>query len=361
MRGEVNRQGHMFSYFSPEQRVPRAHPLRTIKAYADEVLGSMSARFDEMYSDTGRPSIAPERLLKSCVLIARYSVRSDRLFCEMLDYHILFRWFLDMDLEEAAFDASTFSKNRERLIAHDIGREFFDRVVALARAKGLLSDEHFTVDGTLIEAWASLKSFRPKGRPVPPPDDPGNPTVDFHGERRSNATHQSTTDPEARLMRKGPGKEAKLSFGEMALMENRHGLLIDLRIHVATEPEPEAVKPVLERQREQGLEPGTVGADKGFHTQGFVTHLREQNIIPHVATIEGRKTEGLDARTTRSPGYAISQRIRKRIEEIFGWKKTIGGLRKSRFIGIARTELAALTVGASYNLLRLSRLCPITR
>lgn len=237
MRGEASHQEGLFSYVSPEARVPATHPVRPLKAMADTVLATLSATFEAMYSELGRPSIPPERLLKAQLLIALYSVRSDRLFCERLDYDILFRWFLDMSLDEPSFDHSSFSKNSERLLAHDVARRFFDAVVRYARGEGLLSDEHFTVDGTLIEAWASLKSVKPKGAApalASLPDDPGNPTVDFHGEHRSNATHQSPTDPEARLARKGDGKEARLCFSGHVLMENRHGLCVDLRVEPAT-------------------------------------------------------------------------------------------------------------------------------
>jgi transposase len=359
MRGRHNPQGAIFHYFQPDELIPGDHPLRRVKSYADEALRRLEPVFREMYSERGRPSIPPEQLLKSQLLIALYSVRSDRLFCEQLGYNFLFRWFLDLAPEAAAFDASTFSKNRERLLEHEVALRFFDAVVALARQQGLLSDEHFSVDGTLIEAWASLKSFRriDGGAGEPPPDDPGNPTVDCHGERRSNATHRSTTDPEARLMRKGQGREAKLCFAGHALMENRHGLLVDLLVTQATgTTEPEGAERLLARQGRKRVRPSTLGADKGFHTRRFVRRLRARGIRPHIAPIAGRRTPGLDGRTTRHRGYALSQWCRKRIEEVFGWSKTVGGLRKSRFRGVARTQLYALFVGAAYNLLRMSRL-----
>jgi transposase len=352
----------MFSYFSPEDRVPAAHPMRAVKASADVALAELSRTFEAMYSPLGRPSIPPERLLKAQLLIALYSVRSDELFCEMLEYNILFRWFLDMDLEEVSFDPTTFTKNRERLLAHQVARKFFDAVVGQARAAGLLSDAHFTVDGTLIEAWASLKSFKakaPDAPSAPEPDDPGNPTVDFHGEPRSNATHQSTTDAEARLMRKGRGKEARLAFSGHVLMEHRHGLCVDLCIEPATgTAERLAAQHMLRRQRHQRVRPRTLAADKGYHTRDFIQYLRARHIQPHIAQVANRHTPGLDRRTTRHPSYALSQRHRKRVEEIFGWMKTIGGLRKTRFRAIARTQLYAYLVGAAYNLLRLSRLLP---
>lgn len=360
MRGHVDPQGNLFAYFSVEERIPRDHPLRRVKAQVDAVLRAMSAHFDAMYAEGGRPSIAPERLLKASLLIALYSVRSERLFCEMLDYNMLFRWFLDMGLEERAFDHSTFSQNRGRLIEHEIAREFFAGVIREARAQRLLSDEHFTVDGTLIESWASFKSLRRKdGTPAKSGPD-GTGMVDFRGEKRSNATHESSTDPEAKLMRKGNGQPAKLSFGAHALMENRSGLLVDLVITDATIPEPLAAAPLLDRRRQAREGMKTLGADKGYYNKAFVALLRSRNVAPHIARIEGRSAPGLDGRTTRHESYAMSQRKRKRIEEIFGWMKTVGGLRKSRFIGIAKTQLAAYLVGAAYNLLRMARLQPAT-
>jgi transposase len=362
MRGINDTQSGLFSYLSCDQRVPSDHPLRSIKAYADEVLAGMSVVFDAMYSALGRPSIPPERLLKGQLLIALYSVRSDRLFCEMLDYNILFRWFLDMNLEEASFDATTFTKNRDRLLEHEVAAKFFDAVVAKARDLKLLSDEHFTVDGTLIEAWAGMKSFKAKKRAPScsaPPDDPGNPTINFHGERRSNQTHRSTTDKDARLMRKGLGKEAKLVLSGHVLMENRHGLCVDLRVEEATGTvEREAAMKMVLQQKKKGVAVKTLGGDKGYHVKDFITQLRSEKIAPHIARIAGRKTPGLDDRTTRHEGYRLSQKIRKRVEEIFGWMKTVGGLRKTRFIGIARTEQYAHLTVAAYNLLRLSRLKP---
>ena len=340
--------------------MPATHPLRPIKAMADAVLKELSPTLDAMYSAEGRPSIPPERLLKSQLLIALFSIRGARQFCEQLDYNILFRWFLDMDLEAPSFDHSTFSKNTERLLTHAVAQRFFDAVVQQARAAQLLSDEHFTVDGTLIEAWASLKSVKPKnaGEP-PPPEDPGNPTVNFHGERRTNATHQSTTDPEARLARKGAGKEAKLCFSGHVLMEHRHGLCVDLQIAPATgTAEREVALAMLRRQARRGIRPRTLAADKGYHCRDFVQQLRTRRIRPHLAQRTGWHTPGLDGRTTRHRSYTLSQRIRKRVEEIFGWTKTIGGLQRSRFRGIARTQQAAFFIGAAYNLLRLSRLSP---
>lgn len=359
MRGSVSGQEMMFSYLSPEARVPTTHPLRPIKAMADQVLQKLSPPLEAMYSQTGRPSIPPERLLKGELLIALFSIRSHRLFCEMLEYNILFRWFLDMSLDEPVFEHSSFSQNSERVLRHEVAQRFFDAVVGTARGAGLLSDDHFTVDGTLIEAWASLKSVKPKDAPPPAarPDDPGNPTVNFHGERRTNATHQSTTDPETLLARKGAGKEATLCFSGHALMENRHGLCVDLQIAPATgTAERDIALRMLGRQARRGIRPRTLGADKGYHCREFVRRLRRRRIRPHLAQVTDRHTPGLDGRTTRHVGYALSQRLRKRVEEIFGWLKTVGGLRKTRFRGVARTQHAAYLVGAAYNLLRISRL-----
>jgi transposase len=359
MRGELDPQGRMFSYFSPESRVPTDHPLRSIKAHTDRVLRELSEELDAVYSDTGRPSIPPERLLKGQLLIALYSVRSDRLFCQMLDYNILFRWFLDMSLEDRGLDQSNFTRLRERLVNENIAQRFFDAIVKIARSEGLLSSEHLTVDGTLIEAWAGQKSFKPKDGPPPPPDGRGG--VDFRGSKRTNDTHASTSDPEAKSARKGQGKEAKLCFGGHALMENRNGLCVDIRVSSALQTETSAAAELLKRQARKHLKPTSVGADKGYHSKAFVALLRRRGIRPHIAQIEGRNTPGLDARTTRHATYWISQRKRKRVEEIFGWMKSWGGLRRTRFRGIARVQLHAHMVGAAYNLLRLSRLrpCPV--
>jgi IS5 family transposase len=281
----------------------------------------------------------------------------------MLDYNILFRWFLDMNLEERGLDQSNFSRLRERLVESKLACRFFDAVVGAARQLNLLSDEHFTVDGTLIEAWASTaKSMRRKDGPPDAggPDDQG--MVNIRGERRSNATHTSATDPEAKLMRKGKGKgkESKLSYGGHALMENRHGLCVDLKVTAAVETETAAAKAMLDRQRRKRVRPTTLGADKGYHSKDFVAHLRGRKIAPHIAMIDGRKTPGLDARTTRHAGYTVSQQKRKRVEEIFGWMKTYGGLRRTMARGLRRVQLHAYLVGAAYNLLRLARLQPLT-
>jgi transposase len=352
----------MLSLVAPEQRVPEAHPLRRIKQLADSALKALSPTFDAMYASGGRPSVPPERLLKSTLLMAFYSVRSDRLFCEQLDYNLLFRWFLDMDMVEESFDHSTFSKNRQRLLEHDVAKKFLAEVVQQARSGQLLSDDHFTVDGTLIEAWASIKSFRPKDeRPGdrPPPDDPGNPTVNFHGEKRSNETHQSTTDPESKLYRKGHNHAAQLCYVRNVLMENRNGLIVDLRIDTATGfAERHGALSLLDEHLP--ISSGaTLGADAGYDTADFVAACRERTLTPHIAqTRDKRRRSAVDGRTTRHDGYSVSQRIRKRVEEIFGWTKTVACFRKTRFKGRARTQLAAHLVAAAYNLLRISKLIP---
>ena len=349
----------MFSVVSPEKRVPADHPLRRIKTMVEVILAGLSTTFDAMYSSTGRPSIPPERLLKSQILIALYSVRSDRFFCEQLDYNLLFRWFLDMNVDEPTFDASSFSRNRDRLLEHDVARKFFAAVVEQARAAHLMSHDHFTVDGTLIEAWASLKSFRKKdekAKDQKPPDDPGNPTVDFRGEKRSNETHASTTDSESRLARK-KGKESKLSFSAHALMENRNGLIVDFRVDQADGFAER--RNALTMLRDSVLKERriTVAGDKGYDIAEFVADCRDLGVTPHIAqTSDPRRRSAIDARTTRHPGYAVSQRKRKLVEEIFGWMKTVGGFRRTRFKGKARTQLAAHLVAAAYNLLRVAKL-----
>jgi transposase len=372
MRGRDPKQSSMLCLLSPEDRVPAEHPLRGIKKLVEQALGELSAVFDDMYSEGGRYSIPPERLLKSMVLMALYTVRSERLFCEQLDYNLLFRWFLNMDMVEPSFDHSTFSKNRERLLAHDVSGQFFAAVVAQARAAGLMSNEHFSVDGTLIEAWASMKSFRPKDER----DDDDHQTrgggrtgkqgksnrwVNFRGEKRSNDTHESKTDPQARLMRKGLGKEARLSFSGHALMENRNCLLVDFRIAEATgTAEREVAATMLDPLTRESL--CTLGGDKGYDVRGFVHECRRRGFTPHVAQYGGapRRRSAIDARTTRHPGYRVSQRIRMRIEEAFGWIKTVGNLRRSRWRGVARTQLAAHLTAATYNLVRISQLVGAT-
>jgi transposase len=361
MRGTAKSEPEFLALFSPNQAVPKNHPLRNIKPIVDQLLSNLSPLLDEMYAAEGRPSIPPERLLKAQLLIALYSVRSRNLFAEQLHYNLLFRWFLDMDLTEPGFDDSSFSKNQDRLLQHAVADQFFHEVVAHAHLQQYVSDDHFTVDGTLIEAWASLKSFKRQGsadQPPGPGGDPGNPTVDFHGEKRCNQTHQSTTDPQARLYKKGKGKEAKLCFGAHVLMENRQGLCVDFRVESATEvTETQAALVMLGEQKEIfGVQPHTVGADKGYHNREFVQGCREKGIIPHVAQQKNRQLPGLDGRTSATPEYAVSQKVRKRVEEIFGWIKTVGGFRKSRVLGIQRTQMEGYWVAAAYNLVRLGRL-----
>jgi transposase/IS5 family transposase len=359
MRGRRDPQTTMLAFVDLEERVPRNHPLRVIKQFADRALRELSPVFDEMYAAGGRPSIPPERLLKASLLISLYSVRSERAFCEELDYQLLYRWFLDMGLLEPSFDPTAFTKNRRRLLKHEVAQRFFDEVVRQAAGLGLLSDEHFTVDGTLIEAAANLKSFRPKDKPPSdtPPDDPGNPTVNFHGQRRSNSTHQSTTDPEALLAKKGKGKEAHLSFMGHALMDNRNGLVVDFQLTQATGTAERDMAPkLIDEARERGFHPRTLGADKSYDTKDCVADLRQRQVTPHVAQNTSGRRSAIDRRTTRHVGYAISQCIRKRVEEIFGWMKTVGGFRRTRYRGLERTQLAGYLVATAYNLVRMARL-----
>ena len=353
MRGKAEIQVTMLSMVTADQLVPEDHPIRQIKPIVDNALRELSPTFTQMYAETGRPSIPPEHLLKACLLIALYSVRSERQFCERLQYDLLFKWFLDMNIIDPAFDASTFSKNKERLLEHEVAREFLCAVLGEARRRRLLSEDHFTVDGTLLEAWASLKSFRLKdGSDRATAGGEKNPEVDFHGEKRTNATHQSTTDPEAMLARKGRGKEAKLSFTGHILMENRSGLVVNVAMTQATgTAEREAALDML--QQTSGSRRITVGGDKNYDTKDFVTSCRSMTITPHVAR---RKTSIVDGRTTRHAGYQVSQRIRKRVEEIFGWIKTVGGGRKLRYKGVERNQLWWEFTAAAYNLLRMAEL-----
>ena len=359
MRGETKKQATMLSLRTPDERVPADHPLRRVKDLADGALSMLSDTFEGMYSQQGRPSIPPEQLLKASLLMAFYSVRSERLFCEQLDYNLLFRWFLDMGIEDASFDHSTFSANRQRLLEHEVAKRFFAAVVEQARKGRLMSDDHFSVDGSLIEAWASLKSFRPKAEDKDqrkPPDDPGNPSVNFRGENHSNETHESKTDPDSRLARKGDGKEARLAYMANALMENRNGLLVDLCVETADgyAERRGAISMMKALGKKKRI---SVGADKGYDTSDFIRNCRQLGITPHVAqTSDYRRRSAVDRRTVRHPGYVVSQRIRKRIEEIFGWMKTVGGFRRTRYRGRDRTQLAAYFVGAAYNLLRMAKL-----
>ena len=346
----------MFSYLSPEQRVRADHPLRAIRAMADLALWSLSARFEEMYSKTGRPSIAPEKLLRAQLIQMLYSVRSERLLMEEIDYSVLFRWFVGMNLDEPVWDVTVFTKNRDRLLDGDVAREFLCEVVRQAQEKNLTSDEHFTVDGTLVEAWASLKSFQRKDENSTPPDDPGNPTVDFHGEKRSNQTHESTTDPDALLARKGSGKEAKLSYNGNLLVENRNGLIITTELFQANgTAERDAALVMLEQL--PGTNRVTVGADKAYDTKDFVAECRNLKVTPHVAqNLKRSGGSSIDERTTRHEGYAISQKKRKRIEESFGWLKTIALMRKVRHRGIHKVAWVFTFAAAAYNLVRMRNL-----
>jgi transposase len=356
MRGQDKQQADMFSYLSPEARVRKDHPLRAIRTMADQALENMSRRFDRMYAQTGRPSIPPEKLLRAQLIQMLYSVRSERLLMEEIDYSLLFRWFVGMNLDEPVWDVTVFTKNRDRLLDGDVAREFLCEVVNQAREKNLTSDEHFTVDGTLIEAWASLKSFQRKDQKNPPPDDPGNPTIDFHGEKRSNQTHESTTDADALLTRKGSGKEAKLSYTGNLLVENRNGLIVTTELFQANgTAERDAGLVMLEQI--PGEQRVTVGADKGYDTRDFVAECRNLKVTPHVA--QNTKRSGgsaSDERTTRHAGYGISQKKRKRIEESFGWLKTIALMRKVRHRGIHKVGWVFTFAAAAYNLVRMRNL-----
>lgn len=357
MRGADREQSSMFSYISAERRVPKDHPLRAMRAMTDAALSEVSPRFDAIYASDGRPSIPPEKLLRALLLQMLYTVRSERQLMEQLDYNLLFRWFVGLGIDDPVWDVTVFTKNRDRLLAGEIAKGFFTAVVGQARTQGLLSAEHFTVDGTLIEAWAGHKSFQRKDgkdSKTPPDDDPGNPSVDFHGERRRNDTHQSTTDPQALLARKGEGKEAKLSYAGHVLMENRQGLAVDGCVTQATgRAEPEAALSMVEEIPGWGRV--TLGADKGYDRSQFVQELREHQVTPHLAC---KSNSVIDARTTRHLGYAISQRKRKRIEEIFAWLKTVAGLRKTRHRGLARVGWMFSFALAAYNLVRMRNLLP---
>lgn len=356
MRGTDFQQEGMFSYVSPESRIPQAHPLRPIRTMVDAALKGLSRRFEAMYSQVGRPSIPPEKLLRALLLQVFYSVRSERLLMEQLDYNLLFRWFVGMSVDEPVWDHSTFSKNRDRLLESEVASAFFRQVLDQAQAQGLTSDEHFSVDGTLIEAWASMKSFRPKDDSDHEGEGGGrNAERDFHGEKRCNETHASTTDPQARLYKKGRGKESKLCYLGHTLMENRNGLIVDVQVTQATgTAERDAAIVMLERL--PTTERVTLGADKGYDTAAFVEECRVRNVTPHVAQNTSNRRSAIDERTTRHPGYTVSQRIRKRIEEGFGWAKTVGALRKTKFRGLPRLNFQAQLTFAAYNLLRIRNL-----
>lgn len=358
MRGTDERSGELFSYVDLGRRVRPDHPLRPIRDMANAALAELSGDFVELYSATGRPSIAPEMLLRAMLLQAFYSVRSERQLMERLEFDLLFRWFVGLGVDDPVWDHSTFSKNRDRLLEGEIAAKFLAAVLAQPRVKRLLSSEHFSVDGTLIEAWASLKSFRPKGSKG---DDGGegggrNASADFRGEKRSNETHESTTDPDAKLYRKGPGMEAKLCFIGHGLMENRSGLIIDTRLtrvsgHAERLAALDMIEPLAARPRAV-----TLGADRGYDAADFVDELRTLNIRPHVARNTSRRRSAIDGRTTRHAGYAASLRIRKRIEEAFGWIKTVAGMRKTKLRGLDKVDWAFAFTAAAYNLVRLPKL-----
>ena len=347
----------MLSSLSPEDLIPADHPIRRIRTVVDVVLAELDGEFDAMYAGSGRPSVPPETLLKATVLLALYSIRSERAFCERLNYDLLFKWFLDLPIDAKAFDATTFTKNRDRLLDHEIADQFFAAVVGQAKLRRYVSSEHFSVDGTLLEAWASHKSFQPKDRPGRKPPTAGrNAEVSFHGERRTNDTHQSTTDPEARMARKSNATAAKLSYAGHLLMEHRNALLVDAELTEATGYAERATAlemlerlPPMARRR-------TIAGDKGYDTKDFVADVRELGFTPHIAPNTTRNRSTIDGRTTRHAGHVVSQRIRKRIEEPFGWMKTIAGGRKLRYIGRQRNRAWFLMTGAVYNIIRIAAL-----
>jgi transposase len=357
VRGGDNRTGELFSYVDLEARVRRDHPLRAIRTIVNEALSALEREFAGLYSPIGRPSIPPEKLLRAMLLQAFYSIRSERLLMERLEYDLLFRWFVGIGVDVAAWDHSVFSKNRDRLLEGDIAAKFLAAVLAQAKVKKLLSSDHFSVDGTLIEAWASMKSVKPKDGSAEPPAHGGrNAEADFHGQKRSNDTHASTTDPDARLYRKGKGKETKLCFIGHGLMENRHGLLVDACLTLADgHAERVAALHMIEPRADRPTAI-TLGADKAYDAEDFVNELRSMNVTPHVAQNTSGRSSAIDARTTRHGGYAVSQRIRKRIEEAFGWIKTIAGQEKTSFRGRDRVAWAFTFAAAAYNLVRLPKL-----
>jgi transposase len=357
MRGDLLDNEGMFSYLTPAQRVPKDHALRPIRLLVDEVLKDLWPVFQRMYARTGRPSIPPERIIRALVLMMLYSIRSERQLMEQINFNILFRWFVGLGLDDRIWDVTVFSKNRQRLLAGEIDVKFFQGILARAKEKGLLSEEHFTVDGTLIEAWASQKSFQTKDRPTAPPDDPGNPTVNFRGEERTNDTHESRTDPQARLWRKARGHEAKLCFMGHALMDNRNGLAVAGCASIVTgRAEREFALQLIETKARRAGRRITLGADKNYDTAEMVSLLREMNVTPHVAQNDTNRSSAIDGRTTRHAGYAVSQRARKRVEEIFGWLKTVGLLRKVRYRGLGLVDWIFRFGLAAYNLVRIRNL-----
>ncbi len=353
MRGDDPRHDAMFSYVTPEARVRADHPLRPIRTMTDAALQRLSPRFDRLYSTTGRPSIPPEKLLRALLLQMLYSIRSERLLMEELDYNILYRWFVGLSLDDAVWDATTFTKNRDRLLEGDVANAFFAEVLAAIQADGLLSDEHFTVDGTLLEAWASQKSFRPKGGPTRPPEDPKNPTVNFQGQTRRNDTHASTTDPDARLYKKAVGREAKLGYLAHLLTENRHGLIVDTAVTAASGTAERDAAIAMLGELPLTTRRFTVAADKAYDIRAWVAAVRRMRITPHVAQNEfGCGGSAIDARTTRHAGYRLSHRKRKLIEQAFGWLKTVALLRKLRHRGGRLVDWIFTFGAAAYNLVR---------
>jgi transposase len=360
MRGKDEVRGSLFSYVDLERRIRPNHPLRTIRAIVNAALADMSAEFDALYPPAGRESIPPERLLRALLLQAFYSIRSERQLVERIDFDVLFRWFVGLGVDDPVWDATTFTKNRDRLLAGEVAARFLATVLAQPRVRTLLSTEHFLVDGTLLEAWASTKSFRHKDGSGPPPDAGRNDEQDFRGQKRSNDTHASTTDPDAKLFRKGPGKEAKLCFMGHALMENRNGLIVGAAATRASGHAERLAALYLIAPHADRPNPITLGADKGFDARDFVAELREVNVTPHLAQNTSGRRSAIDGRTTRHPGYAVSQRIRKRIEEAFGWAKTVAGLRKARHRGLPKIDWQFALAMAAYNLVRLPRLLGAT-
>jgi transposase len=357
VRGDDNRTGELFSYVDLEARVRRDHPLRAIRTIVNEALAVLEREFAALYSPIGRPSIPPEKLLRAMLLQAFYSIRSERLLMERLEYDLLFRWFVGIGVDDAAWDHSVFSKNRDRLLEGDIAAKFLAAVLAQPKVKRLLSSDHFSVDGTLIEAWASMKSVKPKDGSEPPAQGGGrNADADFHGQKRSNDTHASTTDPDARLYRKGKGKETKLCFIGHGLMENRHGLLVDACLTQADGHAERVAAPHMIEPRADRPTAITLGADKAYDAEDFVNELRSMNVTPHVAQNTSGRSSAIDGRTTRHGGYAVSQRIRKRIEEAFGWIKTVAGQEKTSFRGRDRVAWGFTFAAAAYNLVRLPKL-----
>ena len=371
MRGSTARQTTMFTVADPGDLIPTQHPIRRIRPFVDAALERLEPAFEAMYASVGRPSIPPEQLLKASVLMALYSIRSERQFCEQLQYNLLFKWFLDMNVEDAAFDATSFTKNRDRLLDHEVAKLFFQAVLVEAETRQLISNQHFTVDGTLLESWASLKSLerkpnlggqrKPKrnrrGGPKGPAGGGRNPEVNWHGEKRSNETHESRSDPEARLARKGDRQAAKLCYAGHILMENRSGLVVDVEVTEANgRAEREAGLQMLDRQQRDKRR-RTVGADKGYDTKDFVRGCRDLEVTPHVAqNINPQHRSAIDGRTVTHLGYVVSQRLRKRVEEIFGWWKTVAGGRKLRYIGRRKNQLWAELTSTAFNLVRLANL-----